>query len=122
MSKFQEYVTNQAFSLSLSRNMINALLWYNELHSMLDDIPEEKEFANERLTILHQLSGEYHLTNHFVSAVSALRRRGLVEPNSNRPTQAGRLLIPLLHEAGFVLSPQEAANDSRKRKRIAHQN
>jgi hypothetical protein len=80
MSKFQEYVTGQAFALTLSRRMCEALQFVatdREGHAALPNIPQ-------------------------LSTMHALEERGLVERNPWRLSEAGQLLYPLLAHAGLV--------------------
>ena len=80
MSKFQEYVTGQAFALTLSRRMCEALQFVamdRDRQGALPNIPQ-------------------------LSTMHALEERGLIERNPWRLSQAGRLLYPLLAHAGLV--------------------
>jgi len=75
--KFSNYVTSSAFHLSLSKNMINMLLWLNE-----------------------QSNGQWYIWLVDGHTGRALKARGLVNENSFI-TDEGRLVAHLLTLAGY---------------------
>lgn len=88
MSKFQEYVTNQAFALTLSRRMCETL----EFVARMDLHPE----GYKSLGVIPGLS-----------SVHALEERGLIEPGPWHLTEAGNLLYALLTHCSLVKSKEE---------------
>lgn len=79
MNKFQQHVTQTAFNLSLSRAMIDYILTV------------EAGYIPVAITSM-------------IATGEALIRRGLIEPVPGQHmdlTEAGKLLAPLLREAGF---------------------
>lgn len=87
MNQFQEYVTGQAFALTLSRRMCEGLEFFTaqEIH----------------VTGFHAIGFVPNLPT-----VNALRERGLVESQPPRLSEAGRLIYPVLAHAGLV-TPRE---------------
>lgn len=99
--KFKSYVTSTAFSLSLSRNMVEMLLWV--------------EYINRDGS-----QWIWHLSSHTGTKLS-LERRGLIKvtvrnvdiegDSYSRPeaelTEAGACLCQLLHLAGFRHEPYD---------------
>lgn len=78
---FKDYATSTAFSINLSKRMVEVLL----------------ELDTERKA--------WHLYSHFLTTAPALVRRGLVA-HTGRDwvlTEAGEKVIPLLRLAGFKL-------------------
>lgn len=76
--KFSNYVTSAAFHLSLSKNMINMLLWLNE-----------------------QANGEWHIWMIDGGTGRALKARGLVKED-NFISLEGRKVAELLAMAGYT--------------------
>lgn len=95
-NQFKAYVTSTAFSLSLSRNMIDMLL--------------NVEYHNSHYEYAYMVFGERY--------ISSLSRRGLVEVHAKLNdggvyqryavlTQAGSVLCKLLRIAGFKYEPYD---------------
>ncbi len=87
--KFEEYVTSQAFALTLSKPMIEALRW--------QVVKESDEAALDDMQLFHGLN---------LMSFTALERRGLVYRHPGkagvRVTEAGHLVYKLLAFANLV--------------------
>lgn len=97
-TRFEEYATSQAFALTLTKSMIEALWWEMILES---GIIRDDELAK---------AGSVFLMNS-LSSWDALERRGLIERyrqprKGKRPgprvTEEGKLVFRLLQLAGLV--------------------
>jgi len=92
MSKFKDYVTNQAFSLALSKPMIDWLFW-------TESRAKEKGFEG------------FDIHSNWMSSEQACERRGLCKrvpdttliKDGTKPvlTEEGELVLNLLKCAGF---------------------
>lgn len=86
MNQFQEYVTGQAFALSLSRRMCEAIQFI-----AINQCAKAAGCA---------VSMPEHIP--IFATLNSLRERGLVEPKAAKLTEAGWLLYPVLEHAGLV--------------------
>lgn len=91
MSQFQEYVTGQAFALTLSRRMCEAL-----------EFVKANQFDPGAYRSMSTIPA--------MSTLHALLERGLVERCEKgwRLSEAGMLLFPLLEHAGLVVEIKAA--------------
>lgn len=83
MNQFQEYVTGQAFALTLSRRMCEGLEFFATMDIHVEGLRALGFVPN-------------------MPTVNALRERGLVESQPPRISDAGRLMYPVLAHAGLV--------------------
>ena len=81
---FREATTSTAFHLSLSKRMIDMLCLINE----------------------HQVM-RFVGYSHWLNTTKALRAKGLVECQRYELTEAGRLVVNLLQEAGLYSTSSE---------------
>lgn len=81
---FREATTSTAFHLALSRRMIDMLCLINE-HRVMDFVSY----------------------SHWLNTTRALRAKGLVECHGYELTEAGRLVVNLLREAGLYSTSED---------------
>ncbi len=111
-NRFAEHVTSAAFSLTLSKPMIDVLAVYAALEV------NEAPWSDEVYALLY---GHPHST----SSTDALERRGLVDQRKGRYarlTQAGWALLPVLELAGLLPTAKEVASLGAEAKRRLKEN